>query len=129
MPSTTNILIVEDNQIDVLLTSKLLKLIDKSVGVMHEENGKDALTYLEGNHQLINLIVLDLNMPVMNGIEFLRHRSNSDALNKIPVAVLTSSMDERDIENCEKLNAKVYLEKPITLEKARDILGLMAWIR
>jgi len=125
MSGTQNILIVEDNQIDVLLTSKLLKLIDKSVGVMHEENGKDALTYLTDSHDAINLIVLDLNMPVMNGIEFLKHRQNSDALSMIPVAVLTSSMDERDIENCEKLNAKVYIEKPITMEKAREILALM----
>lgn len=116
------VLIVEDNDIDVLLATKLLEIANPAVEVIRFENGKTAFEHLLVSEELYDVIILDLNMPVMNGIEFLEARKEHPSLMDVPVFVLSSSIDERDMINCQKLNTAAYVEKPMNLEKAQQII-------
>lgn len=95
--------------------ARALKEIHVANQIVHRENGEDALNYLrdESNNQPC-LILMDLNMPVMNGIEFLQVVKKDERLRRIPVVVLTSSDDQQDKLNSFNLGAVGYVVKPIS---------------
>ncbi len=108
------IILVEDNDDDVIVIERGFKKGKIGNPTKRFINGKDALDFIENNHDsAIELILLDLNMEVMNGFDFLRIRKNSESLLKIPVVVLTSSHRDEDIELAYSLGANAYVEKPV----------------
>lgn len=127
------ILLVEDDQIDV----KTAKRAFKANGIIREpyvaNNGEEALDFLKktGKFSEIeapkpSLIFLDINMPVMNGREFLKAIKTDNELKKIPVIVLTTSKDKSDTDDCFALGAAAYIVKPIDFDefvKAIDIVS------
>ena len=123
MGTEMKVLIVEDNDIDVLLATKLIEIADSSVEIVRFDNGKSAFEYLLSDAGSVDIIILDLNMPVMSGIGFLEARKEHASMMEIPVFVLSSSIDERDMINCQKLKTAAYIEKPMNLEKVRQILA------
>jgi len=116
------ILLVEDSPSDALLTREALggsKLLNKLHVV---ENGVDALAFLRREGRFASeprpdLILLDLNLPRMDGREVLREIKGDDDLRVIPVVVLTSSDAEEDILKSYKLNANCYITKPVEFDK------------
>ncbi len=105
------ILFVDDNKAEQKLFTELLKEIDKNSFYSLADNGKDALDYLLSQNGIIDLIILDINMPVMDGIEFLKRRKDIDAIYNIPVIVYTS--DESCISEVKKLGANgLILKQP-----------------
>jgi len=132
------ILLVEDNMGDAELTMRAFKKDHLSNKLIHLENGADALDYLfaEGiyAHRNIsnvpNVILLDLNMPLVNGIEVLQRIKGDERTRKIPVIVLTSSREDPDIERCYSLGVNSYVVKPVEFDKfvkAVNDLGLY-WV-
>ena len=113
---TLNILLVEDDQIDVMNVQRAFQKSHILNPLHLAGNGEEALEKLRAGdiplHQL--LILLDLNMPKMNGIEFLREVRADDTLRRIPVVVLTTSDDERDRIDAYDLNVAGYILKPVT---------------
>lgn len=115
------ILLIEDDPGDQKLTKK--SLLDAKIvnDVIITESGEQALDYLErsqnGDSQSPrpDLILLDLNMPGMGGMEFLKRVKSSDEFGMIPVVVLTTSDLDRDIRESYKLQASGYIKKPVTL--------------
>ena len=96
---TTNrpILLVEDDQVDTMTVMRALKEIHVTNPVVHLENGEEALLYLQDPaSEKPCIILLDLNMPIMNGIEFLQVVKHNDQLKRIPVIVLTTSEEQQD---------------------------------
>lgn len=79
-------------------------------------HGEDALPLLRASEQLPDLILLDLNMPVMDGPEFLSELKQDSAMRRIPVVVLTISDAQEDVESCYDLHASCYIQKPVTLD-------------
>lgn len=113
---TLNILLVEDDQVDVMNVERAFQK-SRILNPLHlAGNGEEALEKLRAGdiplHQL--LILLDLNMPKMNGIEFLREVRADDTLRRLPVVVLTTSDDERDRIDAYDLNVAGYILKPVT---------------
>lgn len=111
-----NILLVEDDQVDVMNVQRAFKKSRITNPLWVAENGIEALENLRGGkiplHRL--LVLLDLNMPKMNGIEFLRQVRDDDDLRHLPVVVLTTSDDERDRIEAYHLNVAGYIVKPVT---------------
>ena len=108
------ILLVEDNDDDVLMVKRAFKKGKFGNDLHRVENGKVAIDYLDSDESRdVELILLDLNMEVLNGFEFLEMRKGNERMAKIPVVVLTSSHRNEDIDKANKLGANAYVEKPM----------------
>lgn len=108
------ILLVEDDQVDTMTVIRALKDIHVTNPLVQQENGEDALNYLsDSNNEKPCIILLDLNMPIMNGIEFLQVLKHDDQLKGIPVVVLTTSEEQQDKVNSFNLGVAGYMAKPV----------------
>jgi len=108
------ILLVEDDRVDAMTVTRALKEINVTNTLAHVENGEEALAYLSDDTQEKPcIILLDLNMPRMNGIEFLSIVKKDDAVKNIPVIVLTTSKDEGDRLESFNLSVAGYMVKPV----------------
>ncbi|MFW9919047.1 MAG: response regulator [Candidatus Thorarchaeota archaeon] len=134
MVSSDIILLVEDNPDDIVLTKRALKKSNILNEVVVAEDGIDALSYLrkEGEYrdnedEYPIVILLDLNMPRMSGMEFLKELRNDCRFKRLPVVILSSSREDRDVCDCYNLGANSYIQKPVDFEqfvKAIQTLGL-----
>jgi CheY-like chemotaxis protein len=112
------ILLVEDDRVDAMTVKRALKDLNVTNLLVHTLNGEEALNYLraESNGNPC-VILLDLNMPKMNGVEFLKVVKADDVLKSIPVVVLTTSQEEQDVVESFKLSAAGYMVKPADYKK------------
>ena len=115
----TNILLVEDDEVDIMNVKRAFKKNNITNPLYFAANGVEALAILRGNDDSSvprdrRLILLDLNMPKMNGIEFLRELRSDSELRAIPVIVLTTSNEDRDKVEAYNLNVAGYILKPVT---------------
>jgi CheY-like chemotaxis protein len=118
MRSRKPVLLVEDDTIDALTVKRAFQDLRVTCPLVHRLNGEDALGYLmEAGHELPCVILLDLNMPKMNGIEFLRIIKMDPFLKTLPIVVLTTSGEERDIVETFKLSVAGYIVKPVDYAK------------
>lgn len=112
--SARPILLIEDDQIDVMTVQRALKELHVTNPLDVAENGHQALARLKSpGDERPCLILLDLNMPIMNGIEFLRIAKNDPELRRIPVVVLTTSEEQRDKMESFDLGVAGYMRKPV----------------
>jgi two-component system, response regulator len=117
--STVDILLVEDNQDDAELAIRALKKYNLANHLLHLQDGEEALNFLYSSNvgMMPKIILLDIKMPKVDGIEVLR-KIKSDPYRKIiPVVVLTSSKEERDIIESYKLGVNAYIVKPVEFDK------------
>jgi len=120
------ILLVEDDEVDAMTVQRALRTMEVSNPLVHAEQGEAALTYLEasGNPPPC-IILLDLNMPVMSGLEFLRHVKQHPRWRRIPVVVLTTSEEPQDRDASFDLGAAGFLPK--CQDYGRFIDVMRAW--
>jgi two-component system, response regulator len=113
------ILLVEDNPDDAGLTIRALKKYNLANHLLHLHDGEEALKFIfNGNLTSIpKIILLDLKMPKVDGIEVLRKIKSDEQKKIIPVVVLTSSKEERDIVESYKLGVNAYIVKPVDFDK------------
>jgi CheY-like chemotaxis protein len=116
-----NILLVEDDEVDIMTVQRAFKKGNIANPLYLAGNGVEALALLRGNPGQLSLIpperrliLLDLNMPKMNGLEFLRELRSDPTIRHIPVVVLTTSNEERDRVDAYHLNVAGYILKPVT---------------
>ena len=122
-----NILLVEDDEVDVMNVRRAFQK-GKITNPLHvAQNGLEALELLRSGTfpRERRLVLLDLNMPKMNGIEFLRAVRSDPDLSTLSVVVLTTSADERDKVEAWKLNVAGYLLKPVTFTNFVDLMATM----
>ena len=119
-----NILLVEDDEVDVMNVRRAFKKNNIANPLFVAEDGLDALDQLRNGSipRDRRIILLDLNMPKMNGIEFLREVRQDAELNLTPVIVLTTSNDERDRIEAYNLNVAGYILKPVTFERFCEVM-------
>lgn len=114
-----DILLVEDNQDDILLTKLGLKEAGLNADLTILNNGKLAIQYLQcilkDEKQLPDLILLDINLPVMNGFEALNEIKSIKEMNDIPVVIFTSSDSQTDMRYGYESGADLYIRKPNNL--------------
>jgi two-component system, response regulator len=129
------ILLVEDNPDDIALTLRAFNMSNIANKVVSVEDGEEALDYLFCNGKytdrnrldLPSVILLDLNLPKVNGFEVLKAIRDNESTKFLPVVILTSSKEEQDLISGYSLGANSYIRKPVEFEKfinAVQTLGL-----
>ena len=132
MNDSSTILLVEDEETDVML----MKMAFQEAGLNHVQvasDGREALRYLRGEGQYSNrelnplpaLVLLDLRLPHVPGLEVLREIRTSPRLRRMVVIVLTSSTLDRDIERAYELGVNSYLAKPCSPKDRREMIQLL----
>lgn len=121
------LLLIDDDEDDHFFFKDSIESINPTLHCETATNGKIALNKLKASASLPDLIFLDLNMPVMNGFEFLTQFKKENALNKVPVGIFTTSNSIRDKELAKDLGAIFFLTKPndlkILQKKLQQILS------
>jgi CheY-like chemotaxis protein len=116
MVKSLNILLIEDDTIEVMKLNRTIKSLQLEHRLIEAKNGEEALEILNQKNNLPDIILLDLNMPKINGIEFLRILKNDDILKYIPTIVLTTSNNHKDVLECYKIGIAGYFLKPLKYE-------------
>ena len=124
------VLLVEDNPRDAELTIRALKRHNLANRLFHVENGAEALDFLfrRGNYEgrsdgSPKVVLLDLKLPKVNGLEVLRTMKNDPNLGTIPVVVVTSSAEDPDIQAAYDLGANGYVIKPVQFDAFLDAMS------
>jgi CheY-like chemotaxis protein len=118
------VLLVEDDYVDAMTVKRAFNDLKFTNPLIHKLNGEEALEYLRGEgNQKPCVILLDLNMPKMNGIEFLKIAKADDELKTIPVVVLTTSKGDEDRVKTFGLSVAGYMIKPTDYKKFMEIQG------
>jgi len=127
--NTQVILLVEDNPDDAVLAVRAFKKHDLVSDIVVVRDGVEALEYLhcEGEYkerdcnEQPNIVILDLNLPRLNGLDVLKGIRRDKRTNLLPVIMLTSSVDDSDVLNCYGSGANSYIHKPLDFDKFSDI--------
>lgn len=122
--NSVEVLLVEDNIADAELAIRELKKHNMANQLVHVKDGEEALAFIFGTGEFNNrdvsqspkVILLDIQMPKINGIEVLERIKSDERTKSIPVVVLTSSKEDPDIQKCYKLGANSYIVKPVNFE-------------
>jgi two-component system, response regulator len=133
------ILLVEDNDDDAELTLRALRRNKVANEVVRLADGVEALEYLEANGRfegrnrsdVPDLVLLDIKLPRVNGLEVLRSMRSDAANGAVPVVVLSSSVEQRDLVTAYALGANSYVQKPVDFDTFVDAVGQIGsyWLR
>ena len=116
--NAVEILLIEDNPDDAELAIRALRKHKLANNLMHLKDGEEAVNFLfSGQSPIPKLILLDLKMPKIDGIEILKKLKSDPQKKVIPVVVLTSSKEEKDIVESYRLGVNAYIVKPVDFEK------------
>ena len=136
LEKTIDILLVEDSETDAELTLEALKQGKLQNAVHHVKDGEEALRYLRREAEFKDvprpdLVLLDLNMPRLDGREVLRQIRADESLKVIPVVVLTTSSHDKDILETYGLAANSYIVKPVDLTSFFDVVKQISnfWVK
>ncbi len=120
MTSPRAILLVEDNPDDERLTIRALRRGNLVNEILIARNGEEALSLLFNLEQLPCVVLLDLKLPKVDGLEVLRRIRANEQTRLLPVVVLTSSSEDRDIVESYNLGANSYVQKPVDFSQFTD---------
>jgi CheY-like chemotaxis protein len=112
--------LIEDDVIEIMKFNRVLKTLGMNHKVIEANNGEEALEILKVKEVIPDIIVLDFNMPKINGIEFLRILKKDDFLKYIPAILLTTSNNHTDVMECYKIGIAGYIIKPLKYEDYLD---------
>ena len=118
------ILLVEDNPMDLDLTLRAFSKKKFSNQVHIARDGEEALAFIprwEAGEALPAVILLDINLPKVNGLEVLRQLKAHERFRRIPVVVLTSSREDKDLKTAYDLGVNSYIEKPVSFNKFMEV--------
>jgi CheY-like chemotaxis protein len=123
MRSSRPILLVDDDDAEMMSVKRALKELNVHNELIHHLDGEDALNYLKENlHRCPCIILLDLNMPRMNGTDFLSAIKADVELRQIPIIVMSISNSDKDKDKCFELCAAGYVVKPANYEELINTL-------
>ncbi len=123
MKDNKTILLVEDDQVDIMTVKRALKKIQVTNPIAEAHNGEEALIYLRENlNNKPVIILLDINMPKMNGLEFLGIIKDDKDLKLIPVIMLTTSKEDQDRLSSFNLQVAGYMIKPVDFSQFLDVM-------
>ncbi|HEY6900032.1 MAG TPA: response regulator [Puia sp.] len=129
--TTVDVLLVEDNMSDAELTIREFRKNRLANNLVHVKDGEEALEFLfaEGKYAGLRdssyppkVVLLDIQMPKVNGIEVLKRMKADDRTKSTPVVILTSSKEDPDIQQCYTLGVNSYIVKPVNFERFADAI-------
>ncbi len=107
------VLLIEDDTIEVMKLKRAISKLEMPHEIIEAKNGEEALGILRNHNSLPDLILLDLNMPRINGLEFLKILKNDEVMRFLPVVILTTSSNRKDMLECYKEGVAGYILKPL----------------
>ena len=113
---TLKVLLIEDDMIEVMKLNRTISSLNLKHKIIEANNGEDALEVLQKKEELPDIILLDLNMPKINGIEFLNILKNDSVLRYLPTIILKTSNNQKDLLECYKIGIAGYVLKPLKYE-------------
>lgn len=116
MNRTLSILFIEDDHIEKMKLHKTIAKLGLNHRITEADNGEEALKILHGENRLPDILFLDLNMPKIDGLEFLRILKADDKLKYLPTIVITTSSNYRDLMQCYEIGIAGYVTKPLKYE-------------
>ena len=116
MNKTLNILLIEDNSIEIMKMKRAVSFLKLEHTIHEAEDVGEALEHLEDRSKIPDIILLDLNMPKISGIDFLSILKNDENLKYIPTVILTTSNNQKDIIECYSIGISGYILKPLKYE-------------
>ena len=122
MRKSLKVLLVEDDIIEVMNLKRVLENLKFDHKITQFEDGEEALLHLNTTNIFPDLILLDLNMARMNGIEFLKHVKSHKDLKHIPTVILTTSSNKKDVFECYQIGIAGYVLKPLKYEDYVDYI-------
>ncbi|MBL0095438.1 MAG: response regulator [Bacteroidetes bacterium] len=126
------ILHIEDDQVDKMVIDRVIKRLNITSQLLHAPNGEEALDILRGTNgktkadPMPNVILLDINMPKMNGLEFLKELRADESIKSISVFVLTTSNDDADRKEAYDHNVAGYILKPVDIAQFETTFQVLA---
>jgi len=114
--SSLKILLIEDDMIEIMKMHRTVASLKLNHKIIEANDGEEALKILEQKDSLPDIILLDLNMPKINGIEFLKILKKDKELKYIPTIILTTSSNQKDLLECYKTGIAGYVLKPLKYE-------------
>ena len=120
MTKSLNILLIEDDAIEIMKFNRVLSTLGLNHKIIEANNGEEALEILKVKETITDIIILDLNMPKINGIEFLKILKDDSFLKYIPAIILTTSNNHRDVLECYKIGIAGYVLKPLKYDDYVD---------
>lgn len=128
MNTAKKIILVEDNVADVELTKMAFNKLELPLEVVHVFDGYELLELLKKlNLEDIALILLDLNMPKIGGLDILKLMSEDEELCKLPVIIFSSSNNESDVFECYEYGANAYVSKPLDINEFHKTIQAIAY--
>ena len=115
--SKLKIFLIEDDTIEVMKLKRAIKKLQLTHELIEAKDGEEALSYLRDSGVLPDIIFLDLNMPKINGIDFLKIIKYDDVLKYIPIVILTTSNNRKDVLTCYQTGIAGYIIKPLKYER------------
>jgi CheY-like chemotaxis protein len=116
MSKALKVLLIEDDTIEVMKLNRAISSLKLKHLIIEANNGEEALDFLKKKEILPDIILLDLNMPKINGLEFLGIIKNDERLKYIPTIILTTSNNQKDLLECYKIGVAGYVLKPLRYE-------------
>jgi len=127
MEKHLNVLLIEDNLIEIMKMKRTISYLKLKHTVNFANNGEEALGILEDKTNYPDLILLDLNMPKLSGTEFLLILKTNKYLKHIPTVILTTSGNQKDIDECHRIGVSGYILKPLKYDdyvtKIKNVLS------
>ena len=121
-----SLLLIDDDEIERMKFKRVCQKHHYSHSIIEARNGEVALDILKNHETLPNVILLDLNMPKMNGTEFLAALKQNDSLKYIPIIIMSSSDNDKDVKECYELGIAGYIIKPLHFtEYSKRIVSLL----
>jgi CheY-like chemotaxis protein len=126
MNTKSQFILVDDDSITNFLHEKLLRKLNVASTIIVKNNGKEALAYLDDfvkkEQDCPCIVMLDLNMPVVDGFEFIRQFKKKPWKDNIKVVIVTTSLSEKDIQRVRQFGDFMYINKPLTIEKLKGMV-------
>ncbi|MBL7924768.1 MAG: response regulator [Bacteroidia bacterium] len=129
---TLTILHIEDDQVDRMVIERVIKRLNITNNILHAANGEEALELLKRSQtsgapeSIPNVILLDINMPKMNGLEFLKELRAEPHFRHISVFVVTTSSDDADRKEAYQYNVAGYIIKPVDISQFESTFQILA---
>ena len=122
-----NLLVIDDDDINIFIIKKIVEKTGYAINMVSKSNGQQAIDYLNdvisANQPLPHLILIDINMPVMNGWEFVEAYQTLGIEQRVDLYILSSSVYENDIEKTKSYSTvKGFISKPLSIERLKELI-------
>ncbi|MFD0939712.1 response regulator [Pedobacter boryungensis] len=122
-----NLLVIDDDDINIFIIKKIVEKTGYAINMVSKNNGQQAIDYLNdvisANQPLPHLILIDINMPVMNGWEFVEAYQALGIEQRVDLYILSSSVYENDIEKTKSYSTvKGFISKPLSIERLKELI-------